>query len=44
VNAEAPRRLLDQALAELDAARRHLDFSADRVRHLPGDLQRVSDA
>ena len=37
-------RLLRQALEELAAARRHLDFSATRVSALPADLKGVSDA
>ena len=37
-------RLLGQAVEELVAARRHLDFSAERVRDLPGDLRRISEA
>jgi uncharacterized protein YutE (UPF0331/DUF86 family) len=36
--------LLRQALEELAAARRHLDFSATRVSALPADLKGVSDA
>ncbi len=44
MNPETPRRLLDHALVELEAARRHLDFSAERVRNLPGDLQLISEA
>lgn len=38
------RRLLEQAVEELAAARRHLDYSAERVRHLPADLGRISEA
>lgn len=44
MNPDAPRRLLDQALVELVAARKHLDFSAERVRNLPNDLRQISDA
>jgi hypothetical protein len=44
VNLDTTRRLLDQALVELEAARRHLDFSAERVRNLPSNLQPISEA
>jgi hypothetical protein len=43
VTADTSRRLLDQALAELAAARRHLDFSAERVRKVPANLESVSE-
>lgn len=43
MTSEGQRRLLDQALAELAAARRHLDFSAARVRGLPADLKGIAE-
>lgn len=36
------RQFLAQALAELDQARRHLDYSFQQVAPLPGDLQGVT--
>ncbi len=44
MNLATTRRLLEQALVELEAARRHLDYSAERVRDLPANLQAISDA
>lgn len=38
------QRLLQQNLADLAAARRHLDFSTARVADLPDDLRGVSEA
>ena len=38
------RRLLNHYLADLVAARRHLDFSAARVTGLPDDLRGISEA
>ncbi len=39
---DAARQLLEQALAELVRARRHLDFSYHRVAALPGELEAAS--
>jgi len=44
VNSEGQRRLLDQSLADLATARRHLDFSAERIRTLPADLKGIAEA
>jgi hypothetical protein len=35
---------LDQSLADLATARRHLDFSAERIRTLPADLKGIAEA
>ncbi|MFM7749528.1 MAG: HepT-like ribonuclease domain-containing protein [Opitutaceae bacterium] len=41
---DANLRLLRQALDELAAARRHLDFSSARISSLPADLKSISEA
>jgi hypothetical protein len=38
VRAHQARTLLEEALAELASARRHLDFSSRQVAGLPGNL------
>lgn len=40
---EAARELLSVALAELAAARRHLDYSFQQVAGLPGNLEGVGE-
>jgi uncharacterized protein YutE (UPF0331/DUF86 family) len=37
------RRLLEQALADLAGARRHLDFSSQQVAGLPGSLEGATE-
>ena len=37
------RSLLEQGLAELASARRHLDFSCQQVAGLPGDLEGATE-
>lgn len=44
MNSEVQRRLLDQSLADLAAARRNLDFAAERIRTLPADLKGIAEA
>jgi len=44
VTSDGQRRLLEQSLGELAAARRHLDFSAERIRTLPADLKGIAEA